>query len=216
MSHQNAIQRTSEKLDPNGGNRLSFAGRAFRLLMMAGFLCVAFTSYASAAPPSKGGSPEYQIGPEDVLTISVWKEPDLQKEVLVRPDGGISFPLAGDIHAAGMTAAQLEQEISKRIQKYIPAPVVTVSVTKVAGYKVYVLGKVNKPGEYVVGRYVDVMQALTLAGGLTPYASENNIKIIRKVNGRDKVFPFRYSDVQDGERLEQNIQLKSGDTVVVP
>jgi polysaccharide export outer membrane protein len=162
----------------------------------------------------RGG--DYQIGPEDVLDISVWREETLQRKVVVRPDGGISFPLAGDLQAAGKTAAQLETEISQRLKKYIPEPVVTVAVDQVAGYRIYVLGKVNKPGQFVVGRYVDVLQALTLAEGLTPYASENNIRIVRRENNTETVFPFSYSAVKNGQDLSQNIMLKSNDVVIVP
>ena len=158
----------------------------------------------------------YQIGPEDVLEISVWKEEGLKKETLVRPDGGISFPLIGEIHAAGKTEGQLQKEITQRLDKFIPDPVVSVSVLKVAGNKIYVIGKVNKPGEYAAGRYVDVLQVLSMAGGLTPFAAENGIKVLRKEGGKDTVFQFRYSQVKNGENLEQNIQLKGGDVVVVP
>jgi len=163
-----------------------------------------------------GGAPAYRIGPEDVLEIFVWKEPDLQREVLVRPDGGISFPLAGDLEAAGKTPVEVQEELTRRLQKYIPDAVVTVTVTKVAGYRIFVIGKVNNPGQYVVGRYVNVLQALTLAGGLTPYASENKIKVVRKKGDGEITFPFHYSAVKKGERLEENILLQSGDVVVVP
>ena len=175
-----------------------------------------------AQNPIGAGQPhggDYQIGPEDVLEISVWKEQDLQlKEVLVRPDGWITFPLVGNIEAKGRTAQEIHDEITERLRKYIPDPVVTVSVKKVAGYKIFVIGKVNKPGEYVVGRYVDVLQALTLAGGLTPFAEEDNIRILRKnkENNNDVVLNFNYADIKKGRRLEQNIRLQSGDTVVVP
>ncbi len=158
----------------------------------------------------------YQIGPEDVLEISVWKEADLKKEVLVRPDGGISFPLIGEIHAMGKTEGQLQKEITERLNKFIPDPVVSVSIMKVAGNKIYVIGKVNKPGDYTTGRYVDVLQALSMAGGLTPFAAENSIKVLRKEGGKESVFRFRYSQVKNGENLQQNIQLKGGDVVVVP
>ncbi len=168
---------------------------------------------AQVRAPMEAG---YQIGPEDTLGISVWREDTLQREVIVRPDGMISFPLAGDVPAAGKTAEEVAKEIKKRLAKYMPDPVVSVSVNKVAGYKVYVLGQVTKPGEYTVGRYVDVMQALTLAGGLTPYASENGIKILRRENGKEVVLPFRYSAVRNGDSLEHNIMLRSGDVVVVP
>ena len=158
----------------------------------------------------------YQIGPEDVLEISVWKEEGLKKEVLVRPDGGLSFPLIGEVQAVGKTTGQIQKEITDRLEKFIPDPVVSVSLLKVVGNKIYVIGKVARPGEFPAGRYVDVLQALSMAGGLTPFASENNIKVLRKENGKDVVMPFRYSQVQKGENLDQNIMLKSGDVVVVP
>lgn len=167
-----------------------------------------------AAASAAGGS--YEIGPEDLLEISVWREKDLQREVLVRPDGWMTFPLIGNVQAAGKTTEKLQNEITAKLKKYIPDPVVSVTVKKINGLKVFVLGKVGKPGEYVVGRYVDVLQALTLAGGLTPFAKEGDIKILRKMNGKEKVIPFDYSQVKRGQRLEQNIQLKSGDVVMVP
>ena len=159
---------------------------------------------------------DYQIGPEDVLEITVWKEEGLKKEVLVRPDGGITFPLAGDIQAAGKTGRQLQQEITQRLEKFMADPVVSVAILKIVSNKIYVIGRVNKPGEFVAGRYVDVLQALSMAGGLTPFASENGIKVMRKENGKDLTFPFRYSEVKAGENLGQNITLKGGDVVVVP
>jgi polysaccharide export outer membrane protein len=173
-------------------------------------------SPASIAAEAKALMPDYRIGPEDVLEISVWKEEGLKKEVLVRPDGGISFPLAGDLQAAGKTALQLQQEITQHLEKFMSDPVVSVSVLKVASNKIYVIGRVNKPGEFVAGRYVDVLQGLSMAGGLTPFASENDIRVLRRESGKDLVFPFRYSDVKKGENLEQNIILKGGDVVVVP
>lgn len=178
--------------------------------------CLGFANAYAAEIKDKFLAPEYLIEPEDTLNISVWKEEGLQKDVLVRPDGGISFPLVGDLIAAGKSTSQIQTEITTKLKKYIPQPVVTVSLLKLAGYKVYVLGKVNKPGQFIVGSYVDVMQVLTLAGGLTPYASENDVKIIRRINGKEIVFPFEYSEVKSGERLQQNIILKSGDVVVVP
>jgi polysaccharide biosynthesis/export protein len=181
------------------------------------FLVVSTSAWAQAA--ANGGSEAvatYEIGPEDVLDISVWKEKDLQREVVVRPDGWLTFPLVGNIQAAGRTPGQLENEIRNRLKKYIPDPVVTVAVKQVHGLKIFVIGKVGKPGEYMVGRYVDVLQALTLAGGLTPFADEDSIKIVRKQNGKETVIPFDYSQVKRGRGLDQNIQLKSGDVVLVP
>jgi len=159
---------------------------------------------------------EYRIGAEDVLNISVWKEKELQREVIVRPDGGISFPFAGDVRAAGRTPAELQLVITLKVQKFIPDAMVTVAVTKLAGLRIYVIGKVKKSGQFIIGRYVDVIQALTLAGGLDPYASEKDIKILRRRGGKEVVFPFNYDAVKDGKKLEQNILLQNDDVVVVP
>lgn len=160
--------------------------------------------------------PDYGIQPGDVLTVSVWKEEGLQAEVLVRPDGGISFPLVGDVSAAGKSVQQLSALISERLAKYIPDPVVTVSMKALTGNAVYVIGKVNRPGEFPATHYVDVMQALSMAGGANPFAALNDIKILRRVNGKQRAFNFRYGDVESGKRLEQNIILHGGDVVVVP
>lgn len=180
----------------------------------------ALINTASAENPIGAGEipgGEYEIGPEDLLEIFVWKEKDLQREVLVRPDGWLTFPLVGNVSAKGKTAQQLQDEISTRLRKYIPDPNVSISVKKVAGYKIFVIGKVNKPGELVVGRFIDVIQALTLAGGLTPFADEDNIRILRKdKEGKEAVIMFDYADVRKGRRLEQNIMLKSGDVIIVP
>ena len=173
---------------------------------------------ASAQEPVSGSviTAGYSIGPEDILEISVWKEEGLQSEVLVRPDGKISFPLVGDIQAEGKTPEQLRHEVAGWLRKYIPDPVVTVLVKKIAAYKIYVLGQINKPGQYTVGIYLDVMQALALAGGLNPYAAENDIRIIRRQGDKEIVIPFEYSEVKKGRNLGQNIILKTGDVVVVP
>ncbi len=161
--------------------------------------------------------PEYRVGAEDVLGIYVWREEELQRDVvIVRPDGGISFPLVGSLPAAGKTTRELEREITERMQRYVPDAVVSVTVNTVSGYRIFVLGKVNSPGQKIVGRYVDVLQALTLAGGLNPYADKRDIKIIRRQDGRQVVLPFNYSQVEAGRSLEQNVMLESGDVVFVP
>jgi polysaccharide export outer membrane protein len=160
--------------------------------------------------------PAYLIGPEDALEISVWKDETLKGAALVRPDGGISFPLAGDFIVAGKTADQVRQELVKRLEKFIPEPVVTVAVVRVSSYHIYVLGRVNRPGDLLVGRNIDVLQALTLAGGMTPFASEDGIRIIRKVDGKSISIPFQYSKVRKSGDLSQNITLKSGDVLLVP
>jgi polysaccharide export outer membrane protein len=177
----------------------------------------ASAALAAAEPASAPvGDPAYVIGPEDALEISVWRDETLKAATLVRPDGGISFPLAGDFIVAGRTAAQVRDELVRRLSKYIPEPVVTVSVARVASYRIYVLGRVNKPGDFQVGRNIDVLQALSIAGGMTPFASEDGIQIIRKVEGRPVAIPFEYSRVRKGGDLSQNITLKSGDVLLVP
>ena len=178
-------------------------------------LLVMLMTFQQAMAQQLGGV-EYQIGPEDVLHISVWKEPDLEREVLVRPDGGISFPLVGDIQVSGRTPLEIQNEIKSRLDRFIPDAEVTVSVTKISGYTIFVVGEVKTPGQFTLGRYVDVVQALTLAGSLTPYANGDNIKILRRVAGQEKVFKFDYGDIKSGKNLKQNIILQSGDVVVVP
>jgi polysaccharide export outer membrane protein len=156
------------------------------------------------------------VQPGDLLEISVWKEPELQREVLVRPDGAFSFPLSGQIDARNKTVEDLRLEITERLSRYIPDLVVTVSVVEINGNKVYVIGQVNEPGVFVVNPRVDVMQALSMAGGTTPFADVNDIKILRRQGDAQSALRFRYDDVVRGRSLEQNIVLESGDVVVVP
>lgn len=158
----------------------------------------------------------YRIQPGDVLEVSVWKEESLLKQVLVRPDGGISFPLVGNVSAAGKSVDELQDLITERLTKYIPDPVVTVSTQALTGNKIYVIGKVARPGEIVANRYMDVVQALSVAGGMTPFAAANKVKVLRRENGVMTAIPFRYGDIENGEDLEQNIILQSGDVVLVP
>lgn len=171
---------------------------------------------AGTAPEEGAKVTSYLIGPGDVLNISVWKEEGMQLEVLVKPDGSLTFPLAGDIQAGGMTTLELTDELVMKLKRYIPSPNVTVSVLKALSNKVYVLGKVNRPGEFTATNYMDVLQALSLAGGLTPYADSGDIKILRRTKVGKEIFDFDYDDVISGERQDMNIILKAGDTIVVP
>lgn len=171
---------------------------------------------AEAALVAKVAQETYHLGPEDALEISVWKEPELTKQLVVRPDGKVNYPLVGEIQTAGLTVKQLQDEISKRLAKFVTDANVTVILLKTQYYKIYVTGKVNKPGDFVVGRPIDVMQAISMAGGLTPFASARSIVVLRKVGGKDEVFPFNYNDVSRGESLEHNRTLLPGDVVVVP
>jgi polysaccharide export outer membrane protein len=174
------------------------------------------TSGDPVAPDTGIPADTYIVQPGDMLTIDVWKEKDLQRELMVRPDGGLDFPLIGNIDVSGKTVDQLRQEIVTKLAKYVPDPVVTLSVKQSLGNKIYVIGKVNKPGDFIVIRNTDVMQALSMAGGLNPYASANKIKILRREHGVLKTIPFKYSRVEKGEDLETNIVLQGGDVVVVP
>jgi len=158
----------------------------------------------------------YEVQPGDLLFISVWKEIELQKEVLVRPDGAFSFPLCGEIDGRNKTVEELRVEISNRLSRFIPDLIVTVSVLEINGNKVYVIGQVNEPGQFVVNPRVDVMQALSMAGGATAFADLNDVKILRRTGNGQIAIEFRYDDVARGRDLEQNILLESGDVVVVP
>ena len=158
----------------------------------------------------------YLLQPGDILQISVWKEDDLNKPVIIRPDGRINFPLVGEAQAAGSSVEDLRKLISDKLTKYIPDPVVSVSIQQLSGNIVYVIGKVNKPGQFPIPRNIDVMQALSMAGGTSTYAAVNKIKILRRDQGKLRAIPFEYGDVAKGKHLEQNIILQAGDVVVVP
>ena len=188
---------------------------ALRNSLTLGALLSVLLILPSAAHAQSSGL-EYRIGPEDVLHISVWKEDDLDRKVLVRPDGGISFPLAGDIQVSGRTPLEVQDEIRSRLQRYVQDAEVTVSVDKISGYTVFVLGEVEEPGQFTLGRYVDVVQALTLAGGFTPYANSRDIQILRRQDGREVTFSFDFRSVSRGRNLKQNIILQSGDVVLIP
>jgi polysaccharide export outer membrane protein len=187
---------------------------------------LACSSGVSAAAEADAGKPTepsgispnnaYQLKPGDVLDVSVWKEADLQKEVLIRPDGSFTFPLAGEVDARGKSVENVRSILVERLQKYVPSPVVTVAVKAIGGNRIYVLGKVMHAGDFPLNSSLDVMQAISLAGGTTPYAAVNDIVILRRQNGRQHAFSFHYSDVARGRDLAQNIQLEGGDTVVVP
>lgn len=187
-----------------------------RSLMVVAGMVAGLSVPCGDAVASTPGDPEYRVGPEDVVQVSVWKDEQLTREVVVRPDGVFSFPLVGDIQAEDRTVEEIRSDLVKRLTKYIPNPNVSVAVMKIVSYKVYVVGRVNKPGEYLVGHYTDVLQALSLAGGLTPFAAENDIKVMRRVRGEQQTIPFRYGDLRKGKDLEQNIILQRGDVVMVP
>jgi polysaccharide export outer membrane protein len=186
---------------------------AWLLVLGMQLAALAHADGAAAAPPVDDS---YVVQPGDTLQVSVWKETDLTGEVLVRPDGGMTFPLAGNIEAGGHTVEQIRTVLVSRLGKYVPDPVVTVAVKATAGSRIFVVGKVNRPGDFPLIRPIDVMQALSLAGGATPFADVDGIRILRRNGDHQVVFRFRYDDVRRGRGLSQNILLQSGDTVVVP
>ncbi len=191
---------------------------------MSRFLWIVLAVVASALSVARANDPvpgakadrAYLIQPGDTLQVTVWKEQDLTADVLVRPDGGLSFPLVGDVNAAGKTIEALRVEFVKRLKRYIPDPVVTIALKQIGGNEIYVIGRVQRPGGYAFIRPLDVMQALSLAGGGTPYAALNGIVILRREHGEQRAIPFHYSEVARGRDLAENILLQSGDTVVVP
>jgi len=178
---------------------------------------------AGTVPPKEYDAPTgFLLGPEDELEITVWKNLELSRVTTIRPDGLISMPLIGDIQAAGLTADALAQHIADRLKQYFATtPAVSVSVKTINSYSVYVLGEVAKPGKYQLKSYITVLQAISMAGGFTIYASKNNLQVLRVTENGDHKrkeirIPLRYSDLVSGKGDPGNIVLFSGDTLVVP
>lgn len=187
-----------------------FCACFYSVLVMLG---VAWPLASQAAGPVPA---TYALHAGDKVEISVWKEEDLQKALIIRPDGKLSFPLAGEIDAAGKSVDAVRQEIETRLKVYIPEPVVTVTVTEVNGNVAYVIGQVTRPGAFQMNPQLNVLQALSLAGGTTPFAKTDDIIVIRGLSGGQQVLKFRFSQISQGKGLEQNVMLESGDVVVVP
>lgn len=162
------------------------------------------------------GEKSYKIGPGDILNISVWKDEALTKQVAVLPDGTINFPLVGQIKASDRTVEEINTEITDKIRKYVPEPSLSVMVHQVNSLLLYVIGKVNKPGILPVNTNINVLQALTMAGGLNPFAKRNEIKIFRQQGEETTILTFDYDKVTEGKDLIENIVLRRGDTIVVP
>lgn len=198
-----------------------------RFIAIFAFL-ISFTAAAAAAEPqqikreaaAQGAPtpPDYVVGPEDILDISVWKNADLSRVVVVRPDGMISLPLVGDIKAAGLSPEQLKAAIEKKLREYSEKPIVSVIVQAVNSYKVFVLGEVRTPGVQVYKANATVLHAITLAGGFTEYASKNKIVLIRKgKDGMEQKTKLRFKDlVSPDDNENKNLILKPGDTIFVP
>jgi polysaccharide export outer membrane protein len=173
-------------------------------------------SFLLAGLPGEAQEAGYTVKPGDLLAVSVWKEEALVGDVLVTPDGAFAFPLVGLVDARDKTVDDLQKILTERLARYISDPVVTVAVREIRGNKIYVIGQVNKAGEFVVNPRVDVMQALAMAGGTTPFASLGNITVIRRTGAQQEALDFDYNAVAKGKDLKQNFELRSGDIVVVP
>jgi len=235
MSHKANVLESAAK-------GVAFAGRGIRSLILFSLALVFFMlpslaltqQTSSKTQPSDKASlvgngngstepdsanpidPNYVIGPQDTLDISVWKEPDLTRTVPVRPDGKISLPLLDDVQAGGLTPAQLKAEITQRLKKYFTDPRVTVTVTTIASQRIYVLGEVTRAGAYPLLPEMTLLQALSSAGGFTQFANTKNIYLLRVENGKQVKHAFNYKDVVNGKNTAQNTVLKAGDTIVVP
>jgi polysaccharide export outer membrane protein len=186
------------------------------LAVWLGLLAFAAGAADVVAPKPEPAAQTYLLQPGDILQVSVWREQELQSEVIIRPDGILSFPLSGDVMAAGRGVDEVRADLEARLRKFVPEAVVTVAVKLLAGNRVFIVGKVLKAGDFVMGRPIDVMQAIALAGGATPFADLGGIRILRRTGGKLVSIPFSYGEVESGRKLEQNILLQGGDTVVVP
>ena len=180
----------------------------------------AATAPSAAAASANASVPavpvDYVIGAEDVLSVVYWRDKDMTGDVSVRPDGKISLPLLNDVQAAGLTPAQLRDRLVEVSKQYFEDPSVTVVVKQMNSHKVFITGEVNKPGPYPLVGPTTVLQLISIAGGLRDYADSKKIIIVRTENGRPMSYPFNYKDVVTGKNLRQNVELKPGDTVIVP
>ena len=201
-------------------NFRSLVGVVGLLVVAAGLLggtSASAQSRGAAAPASaQARDSAYRVRPGDKLFISVWKEEGLAQTAIVRPDGGFTFPLAGELNATDKTVAALAEEIRARLVRLIPEAVVTVDVAELRGARVYIIGQVQMPGEFIMVSSLDVLQALSMAGGVTAFASPGDIKILRRSAEGQRAIAFDYDAIIRGRDLEQNITLEDGDVVIVP
>jgi polysaccharide export outer membrane protein len=185
---------------------------------MKNFACALFLCIIIVFSSSNGLAAEksYHIGSGDVLEISVWKDPDLSRQLVVPPDGIISFPLIAPIKVTNLTVEGLRKIVTQKLSEFVPEATVAVILLEINSLKAFVIGKVNNPGEFNINMETTVMQILAKAEGLNPFASKGSIKILRQKDNKIIKIPFDYGDVEKGNNLEQNIILKAGDVVVVP
>jgi polysaccharide export outer membrane protein len=204
---------------PNRGDNMKrtialLVGMSFWSLLSIGAQNSASANKPEPAPAPQVG-PAYVIGPEDVLFVSVWKEPDLTNTLPVRADGMISLPLLNDVQAAGLTPMQLADSITEKLKKYVSEPHVTVVVTQMNSKRIYVTGEVMHPGAMNLLPDMNVLQALASAG-FTQFANTKGIYVLRTERGTQRRIPVNYKKLVKGEAMDQNVTLKPGDTIVVP
>jgi polysaccharide export outer membrane protein len=170
----------------------------------------------AAGPPGAAVSADYTIGPEDVLSVVFWRDKELSADVTVRPDGKITLPLLNDVQAAGLTPDELRRTVIEGAQRFFEEPSAMVVVKQVNSRKVFITGQVEKPGPYALTSPLNVMQLIAMAGGIKEFSNGKKILIMRSENGRPVAYPFDYESVAKRKNLRQNIELKPGDTVIVP
>jgi len=182
-----------------------------------GHLLAAEKKAATQTWSAKASAQEYVIGAGDILEIVTWKEPDLSRdEILVRTDGKISFPLLNDVQAAGLSPLEMKRNMEAALKDFVESPFVTITVTSTASKKIYILGEVVNTGEYPLTKNLTVLQAFALAGGFTEWASKKEIVLMRKEDGKEKMYRINYKDIVKGKDLSQNLKLKADDTIIVP
>ena len=186
------------------------------ILFFAAIICFAFTASAAENEPAASESQSYIIGSGDVLEIMTWQEENLTREVIVRLDGNITFPLLDDIQAAGRTPLQLKQDIQNKLDEFVEAPFVTVTVRQSESQKFYILGEVVQTGEYPLVKNLTVLQAFALAGGFTEWASKREILLFREENGTQKTIRINYRDLVNKGDFSSNVRIQTNDTIIVP
>jgi polysaccharide export outer membrane protein len=188
--------------------------RGLKLVVVLLALVVGWS--VTPTPASGQGVPEYRLNPGDVVRISVWREEELLREARIQPDGTVSYPLVGSVPAADRTPGEVADTITDELEEFIPDAVVTVELLEAQGYRVYVIGEVNRPGEYQLSQPITVLQALSIAGGLTPFAGTGGIRILRTSADEQMSIAFDYDAVAADGEMQKNIFLEAGDTVIVP
>jgi polysaccharide export outer membrane protein len=213
------------KIAPNTTEKGEYNLKKYYIIIIVWALCLTLSDCAQI--PKESQIPKdtqsetindshYIIGPGDVLDIALWRDDALARQVVVLSDGKISFPLIGEVVAAGKTIVALKKDIADKLVDYVPDAVISVEVKQSNSMLIYVTGRVNSPNRFPVNANITVLQGLSLAGGLNPFAKRNKIKIFRQEGDKTKVFLFKYDEIVDGKNLDQNITLKRGDVIVVP